>query len=404
MIELTRGWRVLLTSTVGNAMGSSTMLFYSFGVLIAPIQKEFGWSRGAVSQAFLFVSAGLFMVGPLIGKMIDRYGVRPTTLLCVPLLSAFLLLISLTGPHREIFYGLFVLAGAAGAGTTAIAYGRAISTFFDSRRGMALGIMMAGPGVAAIMFPAALSWVTDGFGWRRSIMLLAALALIPVPLILFVFPREPKLPSRGAAAAAVRPRATLSRSQRLLYGLLTAAFVFGAAAIVAGAFHIVPMLLDAQWTSVSAARAAGMLGIGVVAGRLAIGWLLDRIAPILITQISFALGALGWAMLSVGWWMPVAALLVGLALGAESDILAFLMARYFGLERFGFLYASAYAVVGVASTLGPVAAGYARDRSGRYETAGVAAVAMLLIAIGILGIVSRLVSQRELLPLEQTEA
>jgi MFS family permease len=188
----------------------------------------------------------------------------------------------------------------------------------------------------------------------------------------------------------------------LLYFLLTAAFVFGAGAIVAGAFHIVPMLLDARWTSSAAARAAAMLGIGVVAGRLAIGWSLDRMAPILVTQVSFALGALGWAMLSVGWGMPVAALLVGLALGAESDILAFLVARYFGLDRFGFLYASAYAVVGVASTVGPVAAGYARDRSGSYESAGIAAVAMLLIAIGILGVISRLVSRREMTLVKQT--
>jgi hypothetical protein len=181
--------------------------------------------------------------------------------------------------------------------------------------------MMAGPGVAAMLLPMIVSSVIDGFGWRKAVMLLAALTLAPLPLILLVFRGNGAASRRTIPLVARAPHVTLKSAQRMLYALVVSAFVFAAGAI--------------------AVRVAGLLGVGVVAGRLSIGWALDHLPPITVAQTSFALAAMGWAMLGTGWGMPIACILIGVALGAESDILAFLMARYYGLERFGFLYACA---------------------------------------------------------------
>jgi MFS family permease len=81
-------------------------------------------------------------------------------------------------------------------------------------------------------------------------------------------------------------------------------------------------------------------------------------------------------------WGAVTAILAGLSLGFDVDLLGYLVARYFGMSRYGLIYALLYASYAIGAAIGPALAGYASDLNHGYTTALIAAVAMLLVAAG----------------------
>lgn len=138
--EFRRGWLVLLAATLGSASGLSSLPFYSLGLFIQPLGKEYGWSRGDVAQSYLYTTIVVAVVGPFVGNLIDRFGTRIVALVTVPLLSAVFFIISRFDGSLTQFYMLYALAGLLGAGTTPINYTRAVNGAFDKARGFALGI------------------------------------------------------------------------------------------------------------------------------------------------------------------------------------------------------------------------------------------------------------------------
>ena len=135
--------------------------------------------------------------------------------------------------------------------------------------------------------------------------------------------------------------------------------------------HLVPMLRDAGLDLPAAARVASVTGVGIILGRLLIGWLIDRMFAPLVAAIVFAVAAAGCLLLILGGTSqaPLAALLMGFALGAEADLMAYLVSRYFGLRHFGFLYGVIYAGFWVGIAGGPAMAGYLFDAFGNYALA-----------------------------------
>ncbi len=379
--ELSTGWLLLATATLGCGTGASSLIFYSFGIFVAPLQQAFGWTRGEVTSTLFFGSFGLVLAAPLLGWLIDRCGTRLVALCAIPCFSAVLVAISRFEGSLPMFYALFFLTTALGSGTTPILYTRVVAGHFNAGRGLALGITLAGPGTAAIVLPPFMLDTLTQHGWRHGFEVLAILAISPWFLIWIwlerVRPRTQALPTPAAPNGIARRAALASRA------FWTIVLGFGAVSIGCSSLvvHLVPMLRDSGLAAPQAARIASIIGIGVILGRVGIGWTIDRLFAPYVAATIFAVTAGGCALLAFNGasHAPVAAFLIGFALGAEVDLLAYLTSRYFGLRYYGFLYALVYAFFWIGIALGPAITGRLYDAFGDYQMALRMIVIMLLV-------------------------
>ena len=375
--EFRSGALLLATATLGCGLGASSIVYYSFGVFVAPLQEAFQWTRGEVSSTLIFGSLGIIVVAPLLGWLIDRFGPRAVALRAVPAFAAMLFALSRFDAGLAAFYGLFFLTTLVGSGTTPILYTRAVTGHYRAGRGLALGITLTGPGTAAILMPPFMTAVIAEHGWRSGFLLLAGLALLPFPLIALAMDRPGPETDDTPPLGGMAPRDAF-RSR----GFWTIVFGFGAVSLGCSALvvHLVPLLRDAGLTGTAAAGIASMVGIGVVLGRLGIGWAIDRYFAPHVATLIFTVAAAGCLLLQLGGLSQarVAAFLVGFALGAEVDLLAYLTSRYFGLRHYGMIYAVIYACFWAGMALGPACAGLLFDRDGNYHVALWLIIASLL--------------------------
>lgn len=364
--EITRGWLPLLAATLGCGAGASSLVFYSLGVFVAPLEAAFGWTRGQVTSAMLYSSAGLILAGPLLGWLIDRFGERRIALISIPGFALVLWSLSAMNGQLPLFYACFFMAAVLGCGTTPILHTRAIAARFDKARGLALGITLAGPGTAALFLPPFLTAQIAAHDWRHGFVLLTLMALSPWLIVALGFSSGP----RHAGAAPENPndhgRREALRSRT--FWTLAVCFIVVAAGASALVVHMVPMLRDAGLDAAAAARVASVIGIGIILGRLLIGWLIDRVFAPRVAAVIFAIAAGGCLMLAYGGAEQArpAAFMIGFALGAEVDLMAYLISRYFGLRHYGFLYGSIYAGFWVGVAGGPAIAGRLFDQLGNY--------------------------------------
>lgn len=377
--EFKDNWQVLLGATLGIAGGFASLYFYSAGTLLKPMVEEFGWTRAQASLGAIMIALANCFAIPLAGRLVDRAGpVRPALAAMVALAIGFLALAFLTD-SLATFLLLSFLTTSVAAPSNALSFNRIVLARFQRNRGLALGIALTGTGFGAAALPLLLVPFVATHGWRAGYVALAALV---VPFLV-------------AAAVClrgyrhVRPPAEIRPLRQALttrpFWTLALIVFLVAAAELGTVYHLVPLLLDRGMTPGEAGILAFWLGIAVIAGRIVSGWLLDRYDAGVVTASLLSLAALGMLLLAHGsaaaLWPGV--LLAGLGLGTESDLIAFLVARRFGLKSFGTIYGAVFIAHVVGAGIGPVAAGAFFDWSGSYTIWLVVAAAALLAAGGI---------------------
>jgi MFS family permease len=352
--EFGRGWRVLLAAATGVACGLSGIPFYALSSFIAPLHADFGWTRGEIGIAGTILVVGNFFTGPIVGHFCDRYGARRLVLPSAVLLALATAGLRFIGGPLLTLYGGYALVVIVGAATTSVTYTRVVTTWFKRSRGLALGITMAGSGVIAIVTPLLMAQVIGGFGWRAGYLVCALVTLIPVPLIALLLRERPQSridadrPVPGATpGAAVR--------DRRFWTLVAAAALFSPA-ISAVVIHLQPILADIGLSTPRAASCAALLGVGIILGRFLSGSLLDRLYGPLVAMILFLMPAAGYLLLYSQWvsLAPIAVLIVGMSLGAEGDVFAYFISRYFGLRSYAELFGWIFGVMCLGGALGPL--------------------------------------------------
>jgi MFS family permease len=379
--------------------------------LVVPLQHEFGWSRGDITLSSLVSSLGMAVALPFMGRLLDRFGVKPVAWISIPLFAAVLLTLSRFDATLLWFLTLYALAGIIGVGTSAVTYTKAIVERFHVRRGLALGIMAMGLGGSALLMPMLMGVVVAGFGWRGGYLTVGLLAL--TPLLVLPFARwtvrsgsmpdasvaAPAAPGHGpsgtSAKAPAAPVLTGPSVAQVVRGrefwMLCAAFFVLGWALLTLVPHFVPMLIDAGVNPVLAASLSSLVGVGTVIGRPLVGWALDRFRPTTVAIPLFLAAALGCLLLLWGGpsLAPLTAVLVGLGFGAEIDLMSYLSSRYLGQRAFGTLYSFVYSSFMVGSALGPVCAGYLFDAQGSYSTPLILAAGFLVLGSIILALMPR---------------
>lgn len=379
------GWSVVFAASVGLSFSISSIIF-TFGNFVTHLAAEFDWSRTQISVAFLILTYVMVLTAPLVGAMVDRYGPRK---IIIP--SAFLLgpgIISLywIPDSLWLFYTAFFFIALVGAATTPTCYAKAVVCWFDRRRGLALGISMAGTGIGAILGPQIVQFAITQFGWRMGYVALGAITLfVAFPLVWMFLKNSPETygveaepgPKRvaGDQSEMYKPNMglTVKQSARTRpFWLLMLAFTMIGIFIPGILAHFVPLLVDRGISPEKATAAMSTFGVAVVFGRLLAGQLMDMFfAP--RVAAAFLLGpAIGFAILALGASGNIvflAAIFVGLAIGAEFDVITFLSTRYFGLKSAGAISGLAFSAFNVGGGLGPAIMGYARDQTGEYTIA-----------------------------------
>ena len=379
------GWRVAAASAVCVFVSFSSLLVYTFGLLLKPIAEEFSWSREAVSAAFGIAAVTVAVCSPPLGRLLDRFDPRrvvvPSMLIFV---AAFASLAVLT-PRLWHLYAIFLVLGIVGNGTAQMAYSRAVSSWFERRRGAALAVVLSGGAVGAMVLPPLAAWWIEGYGWRRASLGLGLMAIVIGVPTAVRFVRERPLPGHARGASRDGSAARDAIRSRVFWILVIV--LFGSSIAQNGAIaHLAALLTDRGLGAPDAALAVSAMGGASLAGRLTTGWLLDRFFAARVAFALLALAALGTLLLATAESLAmgmVAAALIGFGMGGEADVTPYLLSRYFGLRAFSTLYGLTWTAYALAGGIGPVLMGRVFDATGSY-TMLLTALAAVTLAVGAL--------------------
>ena len=381
------GWRVVAASAVGVFVSFASLLVYTFGIFLKPLAEEFAWSREAVSAAFGFAAVMVALCSPPLGFLFDRYGPRRIILPCLTIFGGTFASLAFMTPRLWHLYAVFVVLGMVANGTAQMAYSRAVSSWFDQRRGMALAVMMCGGAVGAMVLPPLAQSLIQRLGWRgaAAALGLAALAIGLPTVALFI--RERPVPAAGRVTKAAGATVLEGLRSRGFWILVVVLF-FASIAQNGAIAHLAALLTDRGVSAGGSAVALSAMGGASLAGRLITGWLLDRFFAARVSFVLLAMAALGTYLLSSAQSLPMgvlAAVLIGFGMGGEADVIPYMLSRYFGLRSFATLYGLTWTAYAFAGAIGPVLMGKAFDTTGSYEAllvrlaAGMLAVGALML-------------------------
>ncbi|MEL7029870.1 MAG: MFS transporter [Pseudomonadota bacterium] len=401
--ELKTGWRIIVASAVGVGCGLSAMPFYTLGAFAGPLADEFGWSRGEIQFAIAFMVFGSLLMAPVIGYLADRIGVRPIALFSLASLAATMAALSLATKEVWTFYLGWAVMSTLAAGSTPITWTRAITGWFDKQRGLALGLALMGTGVSGAIVPFFATYLIEAFGWRGAYVGLGVtIAVVSLPIVYLMFyERKDKAPADPAAAPVVEFGLSLGSALRG-YRFWVMAVAFCIVSIGVGGLipNMIPLLGDIGYTPERAAAMAGLIGVTVIVGRIVAGLLLDRYWGPAVAFAFLATPTISCLILAGGGFGPIftalAVALIGLAAGAEFDLIAYFASRYFGMKNYGKIYAGQFVFFALGAGLSPALFGAVFDNTGSYNLILYIAAGFFAFGGGILLTLGRYPSQAEL--------
>lgn len=248
---------------------------------------------------------------------------------------------------------------------------------------MALGLMLLGTGLASILAPALLGPIVQDHGWRSATLAIAAaIFMIGVPVSL-VTPADVK-PAGDTGTKRSRGR---FESNRVSVMLAVISCLLGV--IVGGMIvHLIPMMIDRGMAIVKAAGLATALGAAVLCTRVVAGFLFDRFHAPFVAAILLASPLICCLVLLWGGPVVLAAILLGVAAGAEVDMLAYLTSRYVRMQNHVASYRLVFGLFCLGGGSGPMIFGWSVHWTGDYALAlGISAfiLAAIVVAIATLG-------------------
>jgi MFS family permease len=351
--EFGQHWRTLAGCTIAAAIGTIGLHAYTSGAFVHELTLA-GFTRDQLARATLFLSASVAVCAPIAGTLMDRFGPFRIVALAVCGEAIGFGLLSIAPADFSVYAACIVLLAILGVGTTPPGFARMVTARFDRVRGLALGIMISGLGLMAITGPIWATWVIGQLGWRGGYRVMAALVLLLGGTGLLLIRSD-----RGAEHIQADVKSAggdLSAFRRPLFWAMLVGFL--APAFFSGGYllHLISLLRERGFTPAGAAQVQSLIGVAVLTGRLSSGAALDRFSAPYVAAFAFTISGLSCALLmqSNPLLMAAAAFGIGLTIGAELDIMAYCISRYFGLASFGKLYGLAYGCLVLSAGASPV--------------------------------------------------
>jgi len=393
------GWVIVFTAGIGLLLGYAPVFVYSFSVFIKSLAQDFHTSRTSISFAFTLANVMQSVGAPLIGRLVDRFGAHKVIVPSNVIFGLVIISFKYFSTSLWQLYAFFIVIGLIGTGTAPVPYGIVVSRWFDRRRGLALGLMMMGLSSGAILMPPIAQRLIVLFGWRTAYAIVGFVVLaISVPVVgIFLKDSPEKMGLQPDGEPDLNTGSTERKNEQGVnwsvarreptFWFLAGAFFLLGASVHACVIHLVPMLTDRGISVERAAFASSLLGVALLIGRVFTGYFLDRFFGPHVAMLLFSGVAVGISLFltGAGGSLPLLAVfLVGLGMGAEADIIAYLTSRYFGLRSFGEIYGYLFATFTLAGALGPVLMGVGFDHLGSYRAPLLFFLAATLVATALL--------------------
>jgi len=375
-------WRIGLAAflSIGLSFGAYQSISSLF---VLPLQEAFGWSRTEI--AFAYNAAMLSAVSsPFLGRIIDRFGTRRIMLGGMAITGFVYVGMATMNGSLALYYLYCAMAAVIGLSASGLTCSRVVSQSFIRSRGFSLAVARSGLALAAAVLPPVLFAVMARYGWRAGYMVEALLVFfVALPAVYFWMghSRSPAGAERLRAATDMPGWLALLSNRKVWYLCLAAGLGYAPATAVMS--QLQPILINKGLAPGAAASLVGMAGLSSLGGAVLTGTLVDRFWAPAIALLFAAGSALGTVLLALnptldGPTAAAAILLIGVGLGAEIDIVAYMVARYFGVKVFSTLYGLTVFFIATSSALGASLLGVAYDRAGNYD------MALLVIAAAFL--------------------
>ena len=377
-MESRRAWVVVWATFVCLAVIFGVS--YSFAAFFENFAKEFAAQRADVSWIFGLCGLVYFVLGAGGGMLADRWGPRLVCMTGMVFIAMGLFLTSLAQSLTTVYlsYGLLVGVGIAFVYTPSIA---SVQPWFNKRRGLASGIASSGVGAGTLILPVVVSYLLTEINWREALQLMSFGVLMIGLTAGFLLKRAPNLSGNTSGQL---PGLTLSAALKTpSFKWLYMGTLLGAPVMFVPFAHISAAARDAGVPDAQAVGLVGLIGIGSLVGRFAIGWLADRmgrIKTLMLMQGLMGLSYLVWAGAQDRWMFAVFALWFGLSYGSIVSLLPAICMDLFGGRAVSAIIGTLYTGAALGNLLGPVLAGQVFDMTQSYAlviwiTLGISALA-----------------------------
>lgn len=368
------------------------------GVLMVPLESEFGWNRAVISAAVAINIALFGLIGPFAASVMERWGLRRVVLAALALLAVSVALTTMMRNQWELTLLWGILVGA-GTGVTSMVLAAVIANrWFDERRGLVMGALSAANATGQLVFLPLLASLVEQRGWRAAAVLVAVAAAVVFVIVLVLMRDRPEdlglLPYGRSPADAAQPRPpALAPIEALRFAFSKPAFwILAGTFFVCGAStngligtHLIPACHDYGISEVRAAGLLAMMGIFDILGTTASGWLTDRFSSRYLLFAYYGLRGVSLLFLpltlsdpshGLGWF----AVFYGLDWVATVPPTVRLTSEAFGRENTGVIYGWIGASHQLGASMAAFGAGTIRMTLGDYRLAFWIAGVLCIIA------------------------
>ena len=375
------GWRMVAAAFFVDFIAVG-FFFYSYGVFFKALAADFGGARLDVALGLTLVNVVGGLLAPFIGEALDRFPIRRVITVGTLAMSLGFLLLSVVTAQWQFYLILATLIGFGSNAMGGLATAKLVANWFEARRGTALGIATMGISLSGVVMPIASALLIEQIGWRGGFLVYGAFTLVLVlPVVLAVVVSRPEevgqQPDGRAPAVEAAPlphRALPVRKLMRDRNFWVLNFVIGFLFCVMSATltHMVPRVTDLGFSLIEAAPVLSFgAGAGVL-GKVAFGWLVDRLDPrfALLAAIGSQflgqigmLGADGYVIFAVG------AAVFGFGMGGIVPLHGAIVGLAFGREQFGRVMGLMRPVMMPLQVAGLPFAGWVFDVQGSYDFA-----------------------------------
>lgn len=393
------GWWIVAVSAITLLLAGG-IGFYSFGAFFTPLVDEFGWSRAQISLSMSIIGL-IGITGPLLGTWVDRYGAKRVMLLGALFMGLSFACLGFTF-SLYYFYALYFVVAAGQMAILNIPVLTLVSNWFEKRKGLAMGISVAGFGLGGLIMLPLSAHLIHLLGWQWTYHILGiTICLALIPLIVVLIKNSPRdigtLPDGEKYTVPEKhqrtpmpdsnmqiQRWTLPKALKTsTFWIVVLAFMMvfvGTASVIA---HVVPFFVGQGFSNQLASTILGSaVGVSILA-RIITGYLSDRIPVKYVAVLFFMFQVAGLLVLiSPGTQpnIPAFIAIFGLAMGGLFVLEPLTIREYFGLDSFGTIYGGLWAFQTLGWAAGPYITGYIFDTTGSYNLAFIAFIFTTLLA------------------------